>query len=74
MQHETDKGYALWGHAVPEGGSFAASGTVTRGKKLLQACATPGLGWTEEKAHAIGLACAREWVGHTETEGSVSTS
>ncbi|WP_434666675.1 hypothetical protein P5W99_37255 [Paraburkholderia sp. A3BS-1L] len=43
MEHETSKGYALWGHAIEQQQDllapdrYAASGTDTRAQKLVEA-------------------------------------
>ncbi|WP_028221588.1 hypothetical protein [Paraburkholderia oxyphila] len=68
MEHETSKGYALWGHAIAQqqglltSDRYAASGTITRDQKFVEASGI--LGWfdTEAEAQDAGLAWARAWV------------
>ena len=68
MEAETYKGYSIWGHAIlqqegilqPE--KFAASGTITKNTKLVEASGVLGSFETEEEAQLVGLAWARAWV------------
>ncbi|MDN7799347.1 hypothetical protein [Burkholderia vietnamiensis] len=68
MQQATYKGYVLWGHAIeqqeevlaPE--RYAASGTITRERKLIEASGVLGVFDTEEEAQDAGLSWARAWV------------
>ncbi|CAL8473635.1 hypothetical protein [Caballeronia sp. S22] len=62
MNAETYKGYQIWGHAIPQEGRFAASGTVTSGVKLVEGAGMLLMCDTEEDARAAGLAWARAWV------------
>jgi hypothetical protein len=68
MEHETSKGYALWGHAIAQqqvlfaADRYAASGTITRDQKFVAASGILGLFDTEEEAQATGMAWARAWV------------
>lgn len=68
MEHETAKGYTLWGHAIaqqqdpPAPDRYAASGTITRDQKFVEASGILGLFETEEEAQDAGLAWARAWV------------
>ncbi|NPT34267.1 hypothetical protein [Paraburkholderia xenovorans] len=72
MQQATYKGYVLWGHAIeqqeevlaPE--RYAASGTITRERKFVEALGILGTFDTEEEAQDAGLAWARAWVKRTE--------
>jgi hypothetical protein len=70
MESSDYKGFRLWGHAIlqqegegivqPE--RYAASGTITRGGKLVEASGILGLFDLEEEAHHAGLDWARAWV------------
>ena len=68
MPQATCKGYVLWGHAIeqqeevlaPE--RYAASGTITRKRKFVEASGVLGVFDTEEEAQDAGLAWARAWV------------
>jgi hypothetical protein len=68
MQQATYKGYVLWGHAIqqqrevlaPE--RYAASATITRDRKFMEASGVLGIFDTEEEAEAVGLSWARAWV------------
>ncbi|MGF6478779.1 hypothetical protein [Paraburkholderia sp. JPY419] len=70
METSEYDGYTLWGHAIrqqegegilqPE--RYAASGTITRGGKLVEASGILGLFDSEEEAHHAGLDWARAWV------------
>jgi hypothetical protein len=68
MEAETYKGYSIWGHAIlqQEGilqpKKFAASGTITKNTKLVEASGVLGSFETEEEAQLVGLAWARAWV------------
>lgn len=67
MQQDTYKGYVLWGHAIEQQGEvlaperYAASGTITRGRKFVEASGVLGVFDTEE-AQNVGLSWARAWV------------
>ena len=68
MQQATYKGYVLWGHAIeqqeevlaPE--QFAASGTITRDRRFVEASGALGVFEIEEEAQDAGLSWARAWV------------
>lgn len=68
MSTETYKGYQIWGHAIlqqdeilqPE--RFAASGTITRNNRLVEASSLLGVFNTSDEARAIGIEWARAWV------------
>ncbi|ORC46748.1 hypothetical protein B2G74_25860 [Burkholderia sp. A27] len=68
MQQATYKGYVLWGHAIeqqeqvlaPE--QYAASGTITRDRKFVEASGVLGVFDTEQEAQDVGLSWARAWV------------
>ncbi len=73
MQSERYKGYDVWGHAIREQSDivveherYAASGTVTKAGKFVEASSILGIADTEEEAQEIGLQWARAWVdNHT---------
>ncbi|WOD14218.1 hypothetical protein [Paraburkholderia kirstenboschensis] len=68
MESETYRGYNVWGHAIlqqeailaPE--RFAASGTITRNNKLVEASGVLGLFNAEAEAEQAGLAWALAWI------------
>ena len=68
MQSASYKGYNLWGHAIlqqedvlqPE--RYAASGTITRNNRVIEASGVLGLFDIEEEAQQVGLGWARAWV------------
>lgn len=68
MQSDTYKGYAVWGHAIQEQRDvlerekFAASGTVTRGGKFVEASGVLGAFESEVEAQKYGLNWARAWI------------
>lgn len=68
MQQENYKGYVLWGHAIAQQGdllsreSYAASGTITRERKLIEASGVLGIFETDIEAQDAGMAWARAWV------------
>ncbi|MFM0096374.1 hypothetical protein PQQ87_12225 [Paraburkholderia nemoris] len=68
MQQATYKGYVLWGHAieqqeeVPAPERYAASGTITRDRKFVEACGVLGVFDTEEQAQDVGLLWAKACV------------
>ncbi|CAB3691086.1 hypothetical protein [Paraburkholderia rhynchosiae] len=68
MQADEFRGYALWGHAIEahENGRhstrFAASGTITRDKKFVEASGVLGLFDAAQDAEEAGLAWARAWI------------
>jgi hypothetical protein len=72
MQSENYKGYAIWGHAIREQHDileherYAASGTVTKSGKFVEASGVLGVFQSEEEAQECGLSWARAWVdNHT---------
>jgi hypothetical protein len=68
MRSEKHKGFMLWGHAIllqreilhPE--RYAASGTITRDNKVVEASGVLGEFETEEEAELAGIQWARAWV------------
>lgn len=68
MQQESYAGYVIWGHAIPqhekllERERYAASGTITRNNKLIQASGILDTFETEQEAEHAGLSWARAWV------------
>jgi hypothetical protein len=70
MKRESYREYAVWGHSIvqqevllePE--RYAASGTVTRNSKFVEASGVLGVFDTEGEAQEVGLAWAwaRAWV------------
>jgi len=68
MRQATYKDFVLWGHAIkqqdevlaPE--QYAASGTITRDRKFIEASGVLGVFHTEEEAQDVGLSWARTWV------------
>jgi hypothetical protein len=68
MQNELYKGFAVWGHAIQEQREilererYAASGTVTKGGKFVEASVVLGVFDSEDAAQECGLSWARAWV------------
>ncbi|WP_368623399.1 hypothetical protein [Paraburkholderia sp. BR13444] len=67
MQADVFCGYSLWGHAIEEGevrptSRYAASGTITRDKKFVEASGVIGLFDAAQDAEEAGLAWARAWI------------
>lgn len=68
MQQATYKGYVLWDHAIEQQdevlapGRYAASGTITRDRKFVEASGVLGVFDTEEEAQEVGLSWARACV------------
>jgi hypothetical protein len=68
MEAEIYKGYSIWSHAIrqqedilqPE--RYAAGGTITQSRRLVEASGVLGNFETEEEAQLAGLAWARAWV------------
>ena len=68
MESQSYNGYSIWGHAIlqqeailqPE--RFAASGTITRSGKLVEASGILGYFDTEDEAQHAGLDWARAWI------------
>jgi|GEM_PF-822427 len=65
MQTESYKGYAVWGQAIREQQDilererYAASGTVTKGGKFIEASGILGVMDSESAAEQVGLEWAR---------------
>jgi hypothetical protein len=62
MESEIYKGYAIWGHVIAQDGGYVASGTITRGSKMVEGSGVLGRFETEEEARLAGLDWARAWV------------
>jgi hypothetical protein len=62
MEAEIYRGYAIWGHAIAQDGKYAASGTITRDNKVIDASGILGNFTTDEAARIAGLEWARAWV------------
>ncbi|MFX1715562.1 hypothetical protein [Paraburkholderia sp. A1RO-5L] len=68
MQSETYRGFSVWGHAIKEQQEileherYAASGTVTRDGKFVQASGILAVLDSEADAENMGLEWARAWV------------
>ena len=69
MQSQKHCGYDVWGHAIVQENdgvhrpsSYAASGTITHGGKLVQVSGVLGDFESEEDAQLAGLGWARAWV------------
>lgn len=68
MQSERCGDYVLWGHAIMQqeeilqGEQYAASGTVTKDTKFVEASGVLGSFDTQRAAEIVGLAWARAWV------------
>ncbi|AEA64742.1 MULTISPECIES: hypothetical protein [Burkholderia] len=68
MEAETYKGYQIWGHAIlqqeeiMQPDRYAASGTITRNNRLVDASSVLGVFDTEDAARLAGLEWARAWV------------
>jgi len=69
MQSQKYRSYDVWGHAIVEENDadhqperYAASGTITRGGKLVQVSGVLGDFESEEDAQLAGLEWARAWV------------
>ncbi|NIE87385.1 MULTISPECIES: hypothetical protein [Burkholderia] len=68
MEAETYKGYQIWGHAIlqqeeiMQPDRYAASGTITRNNRLVDASSVLGVFDTEDAARFAGLEWARAWV------------
>ncbi|WP_246217235.1 hypothetical protein [Paraburkholderia panacisoli] len=68
MESQSYNGYSIWGHAIlqqeailqPE--RFAASGTITRSGKLVEASGILGYFDTEDEAQHAGLDWACAWI------------
>jgi hypothetical protein len=68
MQSEKYGGYVLWGHAIMQqeeilqAERYAASATVTRDTRFIDASGTLGSFTSQKEAELVGLAWARAWV------------
>lgn len=68
MEREIYRGYAVWGHSIAqqqellEPKKYAASGTVTRDTKFVEASGILGIFDTADEAQAAGLSWAKAWV------------
>ncbi|NPT56327.1 hypothetical protein [Paraburkholderia elongata] len=68
MEAESYRGYRIWGHAILQQEDilqpvrYAASGTITRNGRLVEASGVLGSCETEEEAQLVGLDWARAWV------------
>ncbi|MBN3728800.1 hypothetical protein [Burkholderia sp. Ac-20379] len=68
MEAESYKGYQIWGHAIlqqeeiMQPDRYAASGTITRNNRLVEASSVLGVFDTEDEARFAGLDWARAWV------------
>ncbi|MCG5078512.1 hypothetical protein [Paraburkholderia tagetis] len=68
MESERYSGYSVWGHAIRQQADilqperFAASGTITRNGKLIEASGVLGYFHTEDEAQHAGLDWARAWI------------
>jgi hypothetical protein len=68
MERQTYQGYVVWGHAIAQRADvlqrerYAASGTITRDNKLVEASGVLGTFDSEQEAQNAGLSWARAWV------------
>lgn len=62
MDAERYKGYSIWGHAIPQGHEYAASGTITQNTMLVQTSGVLGAFESEREAELAGLDWSRAWV------------
>jgi hypothetical protein len=68
MEAESYKGYQIWGHAILQQDEimqpdrYAASGTITRNNRLVEASSVLGVFNTDDEARLAGLEWARAWV------------
>jgi hypothetical protein len=68
MEAENYRGYAIFGHAILQQDEilrparYAASGTITQNRRLVEASGVLRAFETEEEAQLAGLAWARAWV------------
>lgn len=68
MGREAYGGYVLWGHAILQqeeilqAEKYAASATVTKDTRFVEASGTLGSFDTQRAAEMVGLAWARAWV------------
>ncbi|MBC8749480.1 MULTISPECIES: hypothetical protein [Paraburkholderia] len=72
MQSEQYKGYMLWGHAILQqkeilhSERYAASGTITKVNRVIEASGVLGEFDTEEEAERAGIQWARAWVDSSD--------
>lgn len=64
METERYKGYEIWGHAIVRSNGFAASGTIIRNNKVIEASGVLAIFETEDEARAAGTEWARAWVDY----------
>ncbi|WP_246792718.1 hypothetical protein [Burkholderia perseverans] len=68
MEAESYRGYQIWGHAILQQDEimqpdrYAASGTITRNNRLVEASSVLGVFDTDDEARLAGLEWARAWV------------
>ncbi|MEM5346066.1 hypothetical protein [Paraburkholderia azotifigens] len=68
MERDNYRGYVVWGHAIAQQDAllererYAASGTITRETRFVEASGILGLFDSEEEAQGVGLSWARAWV------------
>ncbi len=68
MEAQSYKGYQIWGHAIlqqeeiMQPDRYAASGTITRNNRLVEASSVLGVFDTEDEARLAGLDWARAWI------------
>jgi len=68
MERDSYRGYVVWGHAIAqqdgllEHERYAASGTITRETRFVEASGILGLFDSEQEAQGVGLAWARAWI------------
>ncbi|QCP48285.1 hypothetical protein FAZ95_03235 [Trinickia violacea] len=62
MDAELYKGYSIWGHAIRQSHGYAASGTITRSNKLVEASGVLGSFESEDEGEFVGLDWCRAWV------------
>jgi hypothetical protein len=68
MRSEKYGGYTLWGHAILQQKDtlhverYAASGTITRDSKVVEASGVLGAFDSEDEAEDAGVSWARAWI------------
>jgi hypothetical protein len=68
MESERYRDYSIWGHAILQqedilqAERYAASGTITKDTRLVEASGVLGYFDTSEEAQLAGLDWARAWV------------
>ncbi|CAB3774627.1 hypothetical protein [Paraburkholderia humisilvae] len=55
-------GYPIRGYAIPEQNRYAASGTIARGLRVVEASRVLGYFTAEQDAQVAGLEWAKEWI------------